>query len=420
MKYLRLALVVVASAASLVRAQDEERHAPPVEIPDFSNLDEYIYEPKSVVKLGFRHLSGPKAKFQGTALGSIPNPEDYDPTKTSALDYKVYHDGSVSPDARTTPVVDSSGNAITDPQTGVTLSVPMPADGRTNTWSSTDDRQADSDHTINGYISFHSYSASVTDREIRNGNSRSTSGLDLTVTRNVGNLYGTKVTWSLVGGISVNDISAKKVDRVHADVQTIADLYSLYGQVAPTAPYSAPSSSSSQTVTNSDGSTTTISSDSTVLISSTPAGSQTTHDTTGASNYNYVYNNWKIKGSYFTFRGGPEVSIAFTSKLHVDFSCGPVLVYSGSNYTVSQTLVPEIGADITLVETSSANKLLPGYYADATLQYDLTDKSGFFAGAVFQSAAGYTQHVDNDYIHYQAKIDLANQSGVRAGMSIRF
>ncbi|HUR56666.1 MAG TPA: hypothetical protein VM029_03080, partial [Opitutaceae bacterium] len=65
MKQLRLALVVFASAAGMALAQDEERRAPPVEIPDFSNLDEYIYEPKSTVTLGMRRLSGAKTSFSG-------------------------------------------------------------------------------------------------------------------------------------------------------------------------------------------------------------------------------------------------------------------------------------------------------------------------------------------------------------------
>jgi hypothetical protein len=63
MKYFRLVLVLSASALGALLAQDEERRAPPTHIPDFSNLDEYIYEPKSTVILGFRHLSGAKTSF---------------------------------------------------------------------------------------------------------------------------------------------------------------------------------------------------------------------------------------------------------------------------------------------------------------------------------------------------------------------
>ena len=66
------------------------------------------------------------------------------------------------------------------------------------------------------------------------------------------------------------------------------------------------------------------------------------------------------------------------------------------------------------------SKPLPGYYADATIQFDLTERAGFYAGAVFQSAGSYNQNIDTVTNHYSTKIDHANQNGVRAGLSIRF
>ena len=44
-----LVLALVATPVVAFAQQDEERRAPPIEIPDFSNLDEYIYEPRSVL-----------------------------------------------------------------------------------------------------------------------------------------------------------------------------------------------------------------------------------------------------------------------------------------------------------------------------------------------------------------------------------
>src|SRR5437870_13762493 len=106
MKYFRAALVVFASALSLARAQQDEdqRRTPPVEIPDFSNLDEYIYEPKSTVTLGFRHLSGAKTSFAGQ--GKIVSPTD--PGAATGTNFqRLYHDGAVNPDTRVTPRLDS-------------------------------------------------------------------------------------------------------------------------------------------------------------------------------------------------------------------------------------------------------------------------------------------------------------------------
>src|SRR6266567_1525767 len=103
MKYLRFALVVFASALNFAHAEEEERHAPPTEIPDFSNLDEYIYEPKSTVTFGFCHLSGAKTTFSGQ--GKILAPED--PGAATGVNLsRAYHNGAVQPDGRTAPRLD--------------------------------------------------------------------------------------------------------------------------------------------------------------------------------------------------------------------------------------------------------------------------------------------------------------------------
>jgi hypothetical protein len=109
-----------------------------------------------------------------------------------------------------------------------------------------------------------------------------------------------------------------------------------------------------------------------------------------------------------------------TTRLHVTVSAGLALIYSGTNYTVTQVLTPDVGSEIQEVDTNAVYKLRPGYFADATLGFDLTEKAEFFAGGVFQSAQGYTQELHTTTAQYATKIDLTNQSGFRAGMSIRF
>src|SRR5258708_39843762 len=113
MKHLRLALFAFVSTLGLASAQDEERRAPPVEIPDFSNLDEYFYEPKSTVTFGFRYISGAKTSFAGR--GRLVSPEDPGAQTGTNLS-RAYHDGAVQVDARTVARLDSSGNPVIDPQ----------------------------------------------------------------------------------------------------------------------------------------------------------------------------------------------------------------------------------------------------------------------------------------------------------------
>jgi hypothetical protein len=419
MKFFRAALVVFAATLSLARAQDDDqsRRTPPVEIPDFSNLDEYIYEPKSTVTLGFRHLSGAKTSFSGT--GKILSPEDAGPL-TGANLQRIYHDGLVNPDTRVTPRLDSSGNPVIDPESNTQIFDPIAPDGRTNSWSYSDNKQRS---VLEGYIAFHTYSAEVIDAALRSQTANTTNGLELAVSRDMGKVFGTRMSWTLTAGMSVNDISSTKQDTVQARLTSITDLYSLFGQTPPDAPYSAPSSTtqtvvdaSGNTVFNSDGTAQTVTVDTTVLLGNQPADRRTSTTTDATS----VTNRWKVKGAYYTFRAGPTIWIPITQRFRASFSLGAALIYAGTNYTVTESFQPELGGEITDTNTSLQTKLLPGYYADATLQYDLTDRTGFYAGAVFQSAGSYSQKLESTNANYATKIDLANQNGLRAGMTIRF
>ncbi len=416
MKLLRLALVAFASTLGLAYAQDEERRAPPVEIPDFSNLDEYIYEPKSTVTFGFRYVSGAKTRFSGQGRISAPeNPGDL----TGANLTRNYHNGTVQPDSRTVVRTDSAGNPVIDPDTGARAFDPISPDGRTNTWSYIDSSQL----TANGYIAFSTYSADVIDTSVREKDSASSAGMDIAMHRDMGKLFGGRVAWNLTAGLSINDIASSTQDRVRATMRTLTDFYSLFGQTPPAPPYSSPSTStenvldaSGNPLLNDDGSIRTLTSDTSVLIGNQPAG----RTETAVTNDTSVTNRWKLKGAYYTMRVGPTLLFAITNRLKASVSVGAAVVYSGASYTVTQTFQPELGAEISETVTNADYKLLPGYYADATVQFDLTERAGFYAGAIFQSAGSYTQSVENSSATYATKIDLSNQNGVRAGMSIRF
>ena len=417
MKQLRLALVIFASAAGIAHAQDEERKAPPVEIPDFSNLDEYIYEPKSTATLGMRRLSGPKTSFSGQ--GKISAAQDSGPA-TGANLLRIYHDGSVKPDARVAARLDNSGNPVVDPQSGSPVLDPIAPDGRTNTWNYSDSRQLETE----GYVAFHSYSAEVVDAATRQKDSASSYGMELAVSRDMGALFRSrKMVWTITAGMSVNDLSTTTADRVRANIRSVTDYFSLFGRTPPGAPYSAPSAAtqnildaSGNPVSDDSGVIKTVTTDTTVLLGNEPAG-RTDLTTTNATSVN---NRWKLKGAYFTFRVGPTIWIPITTRLKAGLSAGAAVVYAGSDYTVTQTFLPDIGAEISDTSSSSAYKLLPGYFADASLQFDITERTGLYAGAIFQSAGSYTQHLNNATASYSTKVDLGSQNGFRAGMSIRF
>ncbi|MBL9186276.1 MAG: hypothetical protein JNK23_02240 [Opitutaceae bacterium] len=417
MKHLRLALVAFASLVGAAHAQEDERRAPPVEIPDFSNLDEYIYEPRSTLTFGFRYIGGAKTSFSGT--GRLPSPEDPG-AATGANLARNYHDGAVQPDGRVASRLDNSGNPVIDPQTNNPVFDPIAPDGRTNSWSYSDANQL---AVTPGYIAFNSYSAEIADSAVRRKDGESSSGMDISMSRDMGKLFRGRLPWTLTVGMSLNDISANTIDSVRANIRTLTDLYSLYGQVPPAAPFTSPGTTTTNavdaagnTILNDDGSVRTITTDTSVLIGNEPAG----RTITTAFDNTSVSNRWKVKGAYYTFRAGPTITLPVTSRLKATVSLGAAMVYSGTSYTVTQTFTPATGAEIADTATSNAYKLLPGYYADATVQFDITERTGFYAGAILQSAGSYSQNVDSANANYTTKIDLANQHGIRAGMSYRF
>jgi hypothetical protein len=416
MKHLRLALFASVAALGLVHAQEERQGPPPTEIPDFSNLDDYIYEPKSILSIGFRRLSGPKLKFFGTGkLSTTENPG----AATGANLTRTYHDGSVSPDGRFAGRVDNSGNPVLDPDAGSQIFDPIAPDGRTNTWSF----QSASQVTEDGFLKFNTYAADIIDTAARGTDGRANFGLEIAVSRDMGKLLGTRMSWQLIAGMSINDLAGSKDDTVQARLTALTDLYSLDGQVAPTAPYSAPSStttsvldSAGNAVLNDDGTAQSVTVDTTTLLTNQPSlrTSTTTTDTTS------VNSRWKLSGAYYTFRSGATLLVPFGSRFKASFSAGPALVYAGSSYTVTQTYTPATGAEISDTSTSTTSHLLPGYYADATLQFELTERTGFYAGAVIQGAGEYTHNLNSVAAQSSSKIDLAKQQGFRGGMTIRF
>ena len=393
MKHFRLlALGAFLLTTGLRALHAQEGGAPQEEIITDFGIDEYIYTPKFTLNIGVRSLSGAKSSFSGRGLvSSVQLGTD----STSPNILRTYHDGVVGADTRAT--VDPDGN--------VSLIYP---DGYTNTWGYTVASQVGAD----GNMAFHTYSADIIDPGQRDKNANSSRGVEVVVARDMGQLTK-KIDWKLFAGMSLNDLNSMRTEDVAAKVTTVTDYYTLNGQTPPPPPYNGPSAGSSGVI-GPDGSITTTAVDNTTLLGSSPLGRVTTV-TNGT-----VFNRWKVKGGYFTFRAGPSATYAITEKLKATLSVGAALVFVGSTYTVEQIYKPEVGDDIVGTVDSTTNKLLPGYYADATLEYDFTERAGAYAGAVYQSNGSYDQSIATTDANYVTKIDLASLSGFRMGMNFRF
>ena len=448
MKFLRLSLVFAAAAACTIHAQDEDQQKqqkPPEEIPDFSNLDEYIYQPKSNLNFGMRYISGVKAKFSGN--GYIGAPEDL-PNATAANISRTYHDGAVQPDQRSITVNNGDGTAS---------SVAVAPDGKTNQWSYDSALQV----TADDYMQFNIYGAQTLDSGSHNKSGKGTLGMELSTARDMGNL-GKHFSWRLFCGMSINDIQAAAAMNTPSKVTTITDTYDLYGQTPPTAPNSGTAGGSApltdangNPVLDTTGNPITVPTNTQTLLSNAPVGTRSV--TTYADSVS-VTNDFKLHGAYAYFRGGPMLVYSPTERLHLNLSAGPALIYAGSSFQATEIFVPPTGPQIIDYLTSTESKVVLGGFLDATLQYDLTDRTGFYLGAFFQDGGSYVQSVTgkggsavlnslqvtgggtttllsgdpmitpnatsptagNILGTYATRVEFSNQEGFRAGIAFKF
>jgi hypothetical protein len=402
MRLLRLALCGACICVAGLRAQqsgNDEKEAPPEEIPDFSQLDEYLYVPKSTLSIGDRlFFRGPRTTFSGQ--GSIPATSypGTDPTVPNIE--RTYSDGYVQPDQRTIVVSDGVGSGTST--TGA-------SDGRTNTWGYDNLNQI----LPNGDISFHSDSAEITDTASHEQTGQASAGIELIMDRDMGKL-GKHLKWSITAGFSLADIRSNVFATVPATVTSVTDTYDLFGQVPPPPIYNSPSTSSQ--TTGSGGTAVAENPDQTILIGNVPLGRTTLNSAAT------VTNRYFTEGAYYTLRIGPTVILPMGKHWNLSLSAGPAIIYAGSEMNVLEDLAFTTNEpDLTDLYQKENNKLVPGYYVDVDLQYQFTDTAGFYVGGVYQGAGSFTQAVSSGTgTEYDSKIDFGDQEGVKTGMTVRF
>jgi hypothetical protein len=417
MRFLRLALCVACLPVAGLRAQqkDEDKGPVPEEIPNFNQLDEYIYIPKSTLSLGTRFfLRGPKTTYGGQGV----NPAPVDPGDAASVSVpnisRTYIDGSVLPDARTVTINTGLGGET---------EVPIASDGRTNTWSYDNASQL----LPNGDITFHTYSSEITDPATHDVTGAPNTGMELILDHDMGKV-GKKMKWSFTAGFSIADIHSSTYLSVPTTISTLTDTYDLFGQVPPSAPYSSPNTIS-QTVYGAGGSvesgtSTTTATQSVVqeiLIGDEPIN----RDVTGMDTT--TINRYFTEGAYYTLRIGPMLTIPAGSHWRLNISAGPDVIYLGSQLNVLEDLNIAAGEDFTTLYQKYNTKLLPGYYLDVNLLYQLTDTAGFYVGGIYEDAGTFTQTVasGNDPntgvgLQYTSKLDFGSQEGIKGGMTVRF
>lgn len=414
MRLLRLALCAACLPLAGLRAADEEQQKQqPEEIPDFNRIDEYTYVPKSTLSLASRYfINGPKVSYSGQGAIAAPVFAGNDPLVPNVS--RTYYDGVVNPDARAI----STTTGI-----GANQSVPIAPDGKTNTWAYDFASQV----LPSGDIAFNVYSGEVTDTGLHSANGAANLGVELLMDRDMGKI-GKRLKWAITAGFSIADIHSSTYANVPTTLQTITDTYDLFGQVPPTPPYHSPNNNS-QTVLNSSGqastgaggATATQTVDQTTLLGNVPLN-RTTSDTPGLSTNRYF-----VEGAYYTLRIGPTLIMPIGSHFKFTVSAGPDLIYAGSELNVFEDLPIEedTSQPITVLYQKENTRILPGYYLEADLRYDLTESAGFYLGNLYQGGGGYSQTAPSGTsgsteLGYTTKINFASQDGVKGGFTFRF
>ena len=409
MRLLRIALCAACLSFGGLRAADEEQKQQPEEIPDFNQIDEYTYVPKSMLSLSSRFfVHGPKTTYSGQ--GSIPSPTSagFDISVPNVA--RIYFDGLVNFDTRT--IFTSSG-------VGEGTSIPIASDGRTNSWS----YEYPSQLLPNGNIAFNNYSAEVTDTGSHNSLGAPGLGLELLMDRDMGKI-GKHLKWAITAGFSIADIHSSTFASVPTAVTTVTDTYDLFGQVPPAAPYSSPNTISQSVltstgggITTTSGTTTTQQASQTILLGNAPLSR------TISTAVVQTENRYFIEGAYYTLRIGPTLIMPIGSHFKLSMSAGPDLLYSGSEFNVFETLPLDENPQIpyTVLYQKQNTKILPGYYMDVDLRYDLTETAGFYVGGLVQGGGSYSQDVPSGAgTSYSTKIDFSDQQGVKGGFTFRF
>ena len=99
-------------------------------------------------------------------------------------------------------------------------------------------------------------------------------------------------------------------------------------------------------------------------------------------------NRYFIEGAYYTLRVGPTLILPMGKQFKLTIERGPALIYAGSEYNVLEDLVYATGEPaLTQLYQKENTKLLPGYYVDVNLQYDLTETAGFYVGGSTRARA---------------------------------
>ena len=393
-------LVLLAVPAALFAQEDsareEERLSALARSADW-------YTPKTDFSMGFRMLSS-GAKVHFGQLGTVP----YNSLPAAASDglvTRTYNNGTVTVDTPRANELDAHGNqtstpggryqiSVTDASGAVTVTNDLLSytPGLTRSWTYFTPEQA---LARPGYIAMNSYSA-TTDGAAVDKKQGASVGVELQLSHTFYQLTK-RISLGLSTGLAINGINNKASGDVAATLTTYSDYYSLHGLAAPTTSLTSNYNGPTYTDLTSSGVVFTNGLETTVPLSVQPDG----HDIIAVTGGTTVHGLWEVKGAYMMLRFGPSLRAQVTNRLTLTASLGLAGAYAGTTYSASESfLIPVVGTTITeSTVTSSANKLLSGYYADVNLEFAANERTGLYGGMSLQKLGAYDQTLEGRTAH---------------------
>lgn len=328
---------------------------------------------------------------------------------------RLYDDGRVILDEPRLNELDANGNQTTTPGGRYTLNDTngnLISDflaytpGQTRVWA-----YGSPEQRVDGGVAMNQYSTASTGAGFQADGESSELGFEMAVSKRLLR-FGRKVELSFSGAIGVSDFKASTSQRIGADLITMTDLYQVFGDV-PTAPYEAPSVD-----TLTDPETGNIipfgQFETTVPLQQVTPNRTFVTSPNGAA----IEGAWGIDGAYYSMRFGPELRGHLTERISFTVGAGVLGAFVGSDFSVSEFLeldTPTINA-IRFGGVDSMSELLIGYYAEASVEFWVTQRTGFFFGAVLESLDDFVQN----FAGRTANVTLSDATLIRFGIIHRF
>lgn len=348
-------------------------------------------------------------------LGTIDPSRAIPGADQTDFEARLYDDGRVVLDSPRGDEVDANGNQTSTPGGRYTVN---DADGdligdflaytpgQTRVWTYGRDEQIN-----NGTVAMNQYSTQSSGIGFQREGESSGLGFEMAVSKRVMRI-GQKMELGLSGAIGLSDFEASTAQRIAADLITMTDIYEVFGTV-PAAPYDAPSSgpltdpSTGLIVPNGQFETTVP------LQQITPNRTFVTTPNGAA-----IDGSWSIEGAYYSMRFGPELRGHLTERIAFTVGAGVLGAFVGSDFSVSEVLDLDdtIFTTVGFVATDSVSELLIGYYAEASIEFWLTQRTGLFLGAVLESMDNFVQN----FAGRTANVTLSDATLIRFGVIHRF